>query len=472
MEELKENINPFTINGFIGRKWYFILGLTIAAIMIILQLTLCPSLFKETVSMAQDDVTYSIIGILRSGKIAQNQVIAYTIIFTCGLVFSFINNKKRFTDLTGKEKYGYILTSVISISTLLMAFAVANTTFYGFITLITTIAGMILLLMPGKLVKEPYREPVETIDGKVDAKTVVSFWRRWGAYVIDASFLLAPVSLFTSMMFSRQLFSIGNYSIIFGFILFLLYFGIMNSKITKGQTLGKMALQVKVVDKDGNSLSVSKSFLRAFIFTLCVMMPVAFINMSTVQKTDFNLQIVMTIFLALGLVFNCMFLFNLKTRQTIHDLYTGSYVVTTKSHSTLSNNKTAAAPIIFAILIGLFFGLVLYVGFKLQKTANIRNDDVQKNTQMIKNIEKTFDTQVVRTTYTDPALYKQEGPKIYSISVNTENIKNEELAQNIGKYILNSEYKDKVDFVNVILQKNINMGNIVNSKLKTYKVAK
>lgn len=472
MEELKENINPFTINGYLGRKWYFILGLTIAAIMIILQLTLCSSLFKEVVNMAQNDVQYSIIEILRSGKVAQSQVIAYTIIFTCGLIFSFINNKKRFTDLTGKEKNSYILTSLISISTLLMAFAVANTTFYGFVTLITTIAGMILLLMPGKLVITPYKEPVETIDGKVDAKTIVSFWRRWGAYVIDASFLLAPVSLFTSMMFSRQLYNLGNYSIIFGFILFLLYFGIMNSKITKGQTLGKTALQVKVVDKDGNCLSVSKSFLRAFIFTLCVMMPIAFLNMLTIQQTDYTLKLVITIFMGLGLIFDCLFLFNLKTRQTIHDLFAGSYVVTDKSRSALNNYKTSFAPIIFAIIPGLFLGLLMYAGFTAYNTQSRTNENVIENIYLTENIEKTFDTKIVRTAYTDPALYKQEGPKVYSIFVNVDNIKNEELAQNIGKYILNSEYKDKVDTVNVILQKSINMGNIVNSKLKTYKVAK
>lgn len=34
MKDLRENKNPFTINGYLGRKWYFILGIIIAAIMV------------------------------------------------------------------------------------------------------------------------------------------------------------------------------------------------------------------------------------------------------------------------------------------------------------------------------------------------------------------------------------------------------------------------------------------------------
>lgn len=45
MKDLRENKNPFTINGYLGRKWYFILGIIIAAINGVLQFTLCRSIF-------------------------------------------------------------------------------------------------------------------------------------------------------------------------------------------------------------------------------------------------------------------------------------------------------------------------------------------------------------------------------------------------------------------------------------------
>ncbi|WP_083481602.1 RDD family protein [Agarivorans gilvus] len=48
-------------------------------------------------------------------------------------------------------------------------------------------------------------------------------------------------------------------------MLALIYFGIMNSTLCNGQTIGKKILRLRVVDGDNNSISLSKSFVRYLI---------------------------------------------------------------------------------------------------------------------------------------------------------------------------------------------------------------
>ena len=98
MENLKENRNPFNISGYLGRKWYFILGIIIAIINCILQLALCISIFKEVFNLAKEQMSYSIFGILSSGNISTKEIYIYIILYTIGIALSFINNKKLLTN--------------------------------------------------------------------------------------------------------------------------------------------------------------------------------------------------------------------------------------------------------------------------------------------------------------------------------------------------------------------------------------
>src|SRR5688572_4687565 len=54
----------------------------------------------------------------------------------------------------------------------------------------------------------------------------------------------------------------GGYGRLLGFAVALAYFGVMNSRIGGGQTLGKRLLGVRVVAGDGRTLSLPRSFLR------------------------------------------------------------------------------------------------------------------------------------------------------------------------------------------------------------------
>src|SRR5262245_42517816 len=93
------------------------------------------------------------------------------------------------------------------------------------------------------------------------ARPIAGFWRRLGAFFLDClalGVLGGAIGFFLNDTFA----SLGPWGRLLGFLVALIYFGIFNSRISGGQTLGKRLLSVKVVAKDGTSLSVSKSFLR------------------------------------------------------------------------------------------------------------------------------------------------------------------------------------------------------------------
>ena len=470
MSELRENKNPFTIDGYLGRKWYFILGIAVAVANFILQLLLCSSILKEIFRLAKDLEPYSIVGILSSGQIAQREVISYVILFIIGLILSFINNKKRFTDLSGKENTAYIAAGITTVLAFSLTFVDTTSPIGMFLTLCTSIIAIIFLLVPGKYTKKEYNTPESNVEIHLETKSVVSFWRRWGAYIIDSVLILAVCSMFVGKMFPDFFFDLGPYSILFGFVLFVVYFGIMNSEITKGQTIGKLALGVKVVDKDGKYLSVGKSFLRAFILTLCLMMSGAMfnLNVSAFQSTNI-LYPAVVLFLGLTVVFESLFLFNFKTRQTLHDLLCGSYVVTSKNQYPLKDEKTSPTPIVFACLLGLFFGLCAYF-----PSAALLNSPVgQQYVETAKVVENKFNVKVKMITF----LAAQKTPsdetiQTLRITVLSKNPKDEALANEIGKFILDLPEFKEASSVQVILQKIINPGNTTISDVKTYNVAK
>mgnify|MGYP000492098281 CR=1 FL=1 len=99
------------------------------------------------------------------------------------------------------------------------------------------------------------------------AAPICGFWRRLIALLLDGV-ILAVAGCILGLIFGRYFVRMGPYGRIVGFIITLLYFGLQNSSAGKGQSIGKRALKIKVVDQTGNSISWRKSFLRTFILII------------------------------------------------------------------------------------------------------------------------------------------------------------------------------------------------------------
>ncbi|WP_157971363.1 RDD family protein [Dyella sp. C9] len=153
---------------------------------------------------------------------------------------------------------------------------------------------------------------------------IAGFWRRLVAFAIDV-FVLGMVGLLIGIPLFDALARMGGYALIIGFALALLYFGVGNSRLMNGQTLGKMALGVRVVDREGRLLELPRSLLRYAVLGL----PFFLGNIPDADPLRGFTPVVLLQCLGVAGVFaeTYLYIFNRRTRQSLHDLVLGTYVV-------------------------------------------------------------------------------------------------------------------------------------------------
>ncbi|MEK6300341.1 MAG: RDD family protein [Acidobacteriota bacterium] len=167
---------------------------------------------------------------------------------------------------------------------------------------------------------------------------IAGFWRRILALLID-SMILGVVGIVFGFMFFDTLAALGVWGRLFGFSIALLYFGFLNSRIGNGQTVGKRILKIQVVGRDGQLISVSRSCLR-----YSVLGPAYFLNGAmippSILMTPIEAVVSLLIF-GFGGATIYLYLFNRKTRQSLHDLVARTYVVRSRLSSELNLSPMA-----------------------------------------------------------------------------------------------------------------------------------
>jgi uncharacterized RDD family membrane protein YckC len=164
--------------------------------------------------------------------------------------------------------------------------------------------------------------PVENLD----SVQICGFGQRLGAFIIDLM-LLWMVGKILGFFFFEPFARMGEWGIFIGFAIALLYFGILNSAVRQGQTFGKSWMRIRVVDRDSRPISLKKSFIRStviisLLWSIYITTLLDFFNSPVwpgitfeVLSTSFRLMLVL------------LYIFNRQTRQSLHDLVVGSYVV-------------------------------------------------------------------------------------------------------------------------------------------------
>jgi uncharacterized RDD family membrane protein YckC len=150
------------------------------------------------------------------------------------------------------------------------------------------------------------------------------FWRRSVAFIVDV-LLLGIVGALVGWMLFDVFARMGGYGRLLGFAVALSYFGVMNSALCGGQTLGKRLLGVRVVGKDGALLPLPQSLLRYSVLGIPFFLNGAPFDSSVVLSP---LGYVLSL-LVFGGMFSILYLyvFNRKGRRSLHDLAVGSTVV-------------------------------------------------------------------------------------------------------------------------------------------------
>ena len=167
----------------------------------------------------------------------------------------------------------------------------------------------------------------ETSDGW--AGEFSNVWRRLFAFLIDA-FCLGVVGFLIELFCFERLVEIDEWGRVIGFVISVAYFGLMNSRPFGGQTLGKMAVGIGVVTRDGTCLTPLMSVVRAVIFCLPQSLE-GFVFPSSSAETFVVSSIetfVIILLVGLSNLSNLMLvIFNQPSRQLLHDMVVGSIVV-------------------------------------------------------------------------------------------------------------------------------------------------
>ena len=153
---------------------------------------------------------------------------------------------------------------------------------------------------------------------------ICGFWHRLAALAVDV-LLLGAVGFLLGLLFSEQFIALGPWGRWLGFIIELGYFGLLNSRLGNGQTLGKRLLKIRVVDGANQLLSLPRTMIRAAILAI----PFALNGIEAGGlATNLYLMVPLSVLLFGGL-FGILYLyiFNRRTRQSLHDLAVGSFVV-------------------------------------------------------------------------------------------------------------------------------------------------
>jgi uncharacterized RDD family membrane protein YckC len=180
----------------------------------------------------------------------------------------------------------------------------------------------------------PEWKPLQSIqhliaDGGESSGTRVigGFWRRLAAYALD-SFILLVVGFVLSLFLRHVFMQMGAWGLLIGLTSAGLYFGLMNSAIGRGQTLGKRVLNLEVIDHEGLHLTPGRSILRYMIFAFPFYLN-CLVQNSGMDATSWPALILCVLIFAGSGAITYLYIFNRRTRQSLHDLAVGSYVVRT-----------------------------------------------------------------------------------------------------------------------------------------------
>jgi uncharacterized RDD family membrane protein YckC len=185
------------------------------------------------------------------------------------------------------------------------------------------------------------------------SRIVAGFWRRLFAFVIDALITAVPCGLLGFGFYNFFCRSQAP-GMLIGFAVTLPYFAILGSSEGGGRTVGHRITRLEVVDRQGKLISAKRSFLRYLILLAAILLTSAALPVSGRFGIKASID-----WLLVGAEFaiGYLYLFNRRTRQSLHDLATGTYVVDAGSVGEVQFHRLWAGH--WAILGGALVGAAL-----------------------------------------------------------------------------------------------------------------
>jgi len=197
-------------------------------------------------------------------------------------------------------------------------------------------------------------------------RPICGFWRRVLAFFIDNIILLALGSLL-GLLFFEQLSQLGSMGRLLGFLIATSYFGVLDSKLMNGQSFGKRILKIRVVNKDGVLIDLKTSFLRASLPSILICSNGASFNNPELLG---RFIVFLVSALAIGMIY--FYIFNTRTRQSLHDIMCGTYVYRADATGMSTDLAVARVHYITYLLILVIVGIGNLYGQKLPLMSDLQ----------------------------------------------------------------------------------------------------
>jgi uncharacterized RDD family membrane protein YckC len=209
---------------------------------------------------------------------------------------------------------------------------------------------------------------------------IATIGSRLLALIVD-SLLIGIVGFLFGHFLPSLIKSLNGYEQSIGLVFSLIYLTLCNSNYRKGQTWGKEFFNIQVVTTSGDFLSIKQSLFRSLTlvgpYFLTDLVPVILPNnsilsfLSTALFQAFNLSIII------------IFLANKKTRQSLHDLIMGTYVVNTSRSETAIRIVPASKKLYYIfyglLVLSLSYYSILYFQNNFANTNKFQNIETNNN---------------------------------------------------------------------------------------------
>jgi len=190
-----------------------------------------------------------------------------------------------------------------------------------------------------------------------EGSSFAGFWRRLLAFIVDI-LILGVGGMMLGIIFFDFFMQLGAWGRLLGFAIAMLYFGIQDSRLCGGQTLGKRWLKIRVVQEGGRLLGIAPSMLRSMVVCIPYFLNNAMLSEQLLARASVAISVLI---FGVGASLIYLYIFNRATRQSLQDLIAGSYVIKTDSQKApegltiwRGHYVAVALLLIFAIALPLF----------------------------------------------------------------------------------------------------------------------
>lgn len=282
-------------------------------------------------------------------------------------------------------------------------------------------------------------------ESAVPKRFISGFWRRVFALLIDATVTAIPCALLVGLCYILRI-EAGGWLEPLGLVITLAYFGILGSEIGNGQTLGHRWTGIEVVDAQGEHLSPGRSLLRYAIFLI----PLSGINFPVWIVWVGIVAVLATVYL---------YLFNTRTRQTLHDVITASFVVESPGAGVVDARLWRGHWVVLSVLLAIMLAVNVLV---------YRSPSFQELKAIQRALQDSDDFRVVQVRVTMPSSRTAELQ--LTLAWRHEPANYEEAAAGVVAMVERADLQAaKKDFISIRFQEGLHFGLANFSTTKTFR---